>query len=186
MLGDGAYGNGKFQEFLEDNDITSGCKTPPPSPLPDGRFTKDQFRIDLETGTVTCPNAVTVTIKRHRDGTGTAEFNNSCTTCPLADQCTRSPKDARSTSGFMRPRWSERTTVRADPEWKANYQATRPEVERKLGHLMRRRQGTRRSRVRGTTKIDADFNLLAGALNFARLAVLGIYSTPTGGWATTN
>jgi len=30
-------------------------------------------------------------------------------------------------------------------------------------------------------KVDADFNLLAAAANFARLAVLGLHST-TSGW----
>ena len=186
VLGDAAYGNGKFQEFLEDNAITSGCKTPPPSPLPGGRFTKDRFGIDLETETVTCPNGVTVTIKRHRDGTGTAEFNKSCSTCPLRDQCTRSPKGRKVNIGVHEAALVRARARQQDPEWKANYQATRPKVERKLGHMMRRRHGARRSRVRGTTKIDADFNLLAGALNLARLAVLGIYSTPASGWATTN
>jgi hypothetical protein len=54
-------------------------------------------------------------------------------------------------------------------------------VERKFGHLMRRKHGGRRARVRGTTKIGADFALLA-AVNLARLAVLGVASTRSG-WA---
>jgi IS5 family transposase len=47
---------------------------------------------------------------------------------------------------------------------------------------MRRKHGGRRARVRGTTKVDADFNLLAAAANMARLAVLGLRSTATGCW----
>ena len=39
---------------------------------------------------------------------------------------------------------------------------------------MRRRHGGRRARVRGQTKVDADFTLLAAAVNLARLAVLGL------------
>ncbi|WP_330256245.1 transposase [Nocardia sp. NBC_00565] len=54
---------------------------------------------------------------------------------------------------------------------------TRPKVERKIGHLMRRRHGGRRARVRGRVKVAADFSLLAAAVNLARLAVLGIDST---------
>jgi hypothetical protein len=42
-----------------------------------------------------------------------------------------------------------------------DYRATRPKVERKLGHLLRRRHGGRCARVRGKRKVDADFNLLA-------------------------
>ncbi|MGY1873961.1 transposase [Nocardia gipuzkoensis] len=70
-----------------------------------------------------------------------------------------------------------------DPGWKADYRATRPKVERKIGHLMRRRHGGRRARVRGQARIDADFGLLAAAANLARLAVLGISHTSSG-WAT--
>ena len=42
--------------------------------------------------------------------------------------------------------------AQADPAWVADYQATRPKVERKIGHLMRRRHGGRRARVRGIGK----------------------------------
>lgn len=38
--------------------------------------------------------------------------------------------------------------------------------------------------MRGTPKVDADFNPLAAAANLARLVVLGLQSTP-GGWAVT-
>ena len=47
---------------------------------------------------------------------------------------------------------------------------------------MRRRHGGRRARVRGTDRVDADFRLLAGAVNIARLATLGVRLT-THGWA---
>jgi hypothetical protein len=57
-------------------------------------------------------------------------------------------------------------------------------VERKIGHLMRRRHGGRRARVRGRTKVAADFSLLAAAVNLARLGVLGLTSSTGPGWAT--
>jgi DDE family transposase len=55
-------------------------------------------------------------------------------------------------------------------------------VERKLAHLVRRRHGGRRVRVRGRVKVAADFNLLAAAVNLARLGVLGLHWTPSQGW----
>jgi len=58
-------------------------------------------------------------------------------------------------------------------------------VERKIGNLMRRRHGGRRARVRGTTKVAADFALLAAAVNLARLGVLTVTRAPGRGWATT-
>lgn len=67
--------------------------------------------------------------------------------------------------------------AQADPAWRADYTATRPKVERKIGHLMRRRHGGRRARIRGTTKAAADFSLLAAAVNLARLGVLGLRSS---------
>ena len=47
---------------------------------------------------------------------------------------------------------------------------------------MRRKHGGRRARVRGQTKVDADFSLLAAAVNLARLATLGLTATRVG-WA---
>ena len=58
------------------------------------------------------------------------------------------------------------------------------ESERKIEHLKRRKHGGRLVRVHGTTKIGADFALLAAAVNLARLAVLVVKSTPAG-WGTT-
>jgi len=65
-------------------------------------------------------------------------------------------------------------TAQADPAWRADYRATRPKVERKIGHLMCRRHGGRRARVRGQTTVAADFSLLAAAVNLARFGVLGL------------
>lgn len=53
--------------------------------------------------------------------------------------------------------------------WRQDYRATRPKVGRKLAHLMRRRHGGRRARMRGRHRIAADFSLLAAAHNLARL-----------------
>ena len=70
----------------------------------------------------------------------------------------------------------------SDPAWQADYTATGPKVERKIGHLMRRKHGGRRARVRGLAKVAADFALLAAAVNLARLGVLGAASTGAGAW----
>jgi hypothetical protein len=45
---------------------------------------------------------------------------------------------------------------------------------------MRRRHGGCRARVRGTERVDADFRLLAAAVNIACLAVLGLHGSPAG------
>jgi len=55
-------------------------------------------------------------------------------------------------------------------------------VERKIAHFARRSWGGRKVRVRGLERIQTDVATRPGVLNWARLAVLGLRSTPTG-WA---
>ena len=179
VYGDAAYGSGEFQDTLAEADIKSHCKTQPPN-APAGRFAKDQFDIDLERDTVSCPNGQSTTIRRGKHGGGIAYFGPACNDCRLRAKCTNS-RDGRTIAvGRHEQRLADARQQQKDPAWVADYRATRPKVERKLGHLMRRRHGGRRARMRGTIKIDADFNLLAAAHNLARLAVLGIRSTTTG------
>jgi hypothetical protein len=161
--------------------IDSRCKTQPPT-APGGLFAKDRFVIDLDADTVTCPGEVTVGIRRGRDGNGTAYFADACGDCPLRPECTNAVGGRTIRVGRYEARLADARARQQDPEWAADYRATRPKVERKLGHMMRRRHGGRRARVRGRRKVDADFNLLAAAQNLARLAVLGVRSTMTG-WA---
>ena len=181
VYGDSAYGTGEFQQRLDDEDITSGCRTQAPS-APAGRFAKDQFGVDLDSDTVTCPAGVTVSIRRGVHGDGIAYFAEHCTRCPQRGQCTDAAGGRTIRVGVFEAALAHARERQANPDWQADYRANRPKVERKLAHLMRRRHGGRCARVRGRPKIDADFNLLAGAHNLARLAVLNVRSTTTG-WA---
>jgi hypothetical protein len=185
VYGDCAYGCGEFQSHLEDHNIDSGCKTQQPAPPPGGLFSKSRFGIDLATDTVTCPGGVTTPIRRHRDGSGIAAFASACAACPLRTQCTTSANGRTVNINAHEDVLARARQRQTDPDWQTDYQATRPKVERKLGHLMRRRHGGRNARVRGRAKVDADFRLLAAAANLARLAVLGLHFTPTSGWITT-
>ncbi len=174
VYGDAAYGAGALVEELEDAGAQVHCKVQPPT-APGGRFTKDAFNIDLPAGTVTCPNGTTATIRPTRDGGGTASFGRACAGCPLAAQCTTSASGRTIGISQHEAALTRARTGQRDPAWHADYRATRPKVERKIGHLMRRQHGGRRARVRGKAKIAADFSLLAAATNLARLAVLGVH-----------
>jgi hypothetical protein len=185
VYGDCAYGCGEFQSYLEDHNIASGCKTQQPAPPPGGLFSKSRFGIDLGADTVTCPGEVTTPIRRHRDGSGVAAFGIACADCPLRAQCTTSANGRTVDINAHEDVLARARQRQNDPDWQTDYQATRPKVERKLGHLMRRKHGGRRARVRGRIKVDADFRLLAAAANLARLAVLGLQYTPTNGWIAT-
>lgn len=182
VYGDAAYGAGELLEELEQADAEIHTKVQPPT-APGGRFAKDRFDIDLEEGTVTCPGEVTVPIRPAKDGGGTAAFGAACAGCPLAAQCTSSRDGRTITIGRHEEQLTRARARQKDPAWQAEYRATRPKVERKIGHLMRRRHGGRRARVRGRPKVAADFALLAAAVNVARLGVLGITGLPDGNWA---
>jgi hypothetical protein len=181
VYGDNAYGTGEFQDRLAEAGIDSKCKTQPPSAA-DGLFAKDAFDVDLDADTVCCPAGQTTPIRRGKNGTGIAEFGSACAGCPLRPQCTKAAGGRSIRVGRHERRLAEARQRQTAPEWLADYRATRPKVERKIGHLMRRRHGGRRARVRGTTKIAADFALLAAAVNLARLSVLGVAATEGGSW----
>jgi hypothetical protein len=66
-----------------------------------------------------------------------------------------------------------------EPAWRQRYRSTRPKVERKLSHMMFRRHGGRRARVRGRSRVAHDFAILAAAVNLKRLAVLGVGAVST-------
>ena len=181
VYGDNAYGTGEFQDRLDRAGIESKCKTQPPVAA-GGRFAKDRFDIDLDAETVRCPAGNTTPIIRDRNGAGTAAFGTVCAGCPLREQCTTARAGRTISVGIHEGALAAARARQRQPGWMADYRATRPKVERKFGHLMRRKHGGRRARVRGTTKIAADFALLAAAVNLARLAVLGVASTASG-WA---
>jgi hypothetical protein len=180
VYGDCAYGTGPLLKRLEGARIDPNVKVQAPTAA-GGKFTKDRFEVDLETDTVTCPNQVRSPIAWGKRG-GLARFGDACATCPLAGGCTDSPKGRSIFVGNHEAELARARARQRDPARAEDYRSTRPKVERKLGHLMRRRHGGRRARVRGQPKVRADFSLLVAAVNLARLAVLGLRSTTTG-WA---
>jgi hypothetical protein len=186
VYGDSAYGAGPLLASLHAAGIDPRVKIQAPV-APKGHFTKDQFRIDLAAGVVTCPAGCTAPIvynanpgHRHH---GQASFGPACASCPLRGRCTSAQAGRTVTITAYEHQLAAARARQADPVRAADYRATRPKVERKLAHLVRRRHGGRRVRVRGLVKVAADFNLLAAAVNLARLGVLGLHWTPLHGWA---
>jgi hypothetical protein len=146
VYGDSAYGTGAFQDRLEEARITSRCKTQPPVSR-QGRFAKDRFTVDLEKERVTCPAGVTAVISRRQDGSGSAKFGAACAQCPLRVQCTDAEAGRAITISTQEAALTRARGRQVDPAWRADYRATRPKVERKLAHLVRRQHGGRRARV---------------------------------------
>jgi hypothetical protein len=172
VYGDAAYGAGEALDLLATQGAVSRCKVQPPV-APAGRFAKDAFTIDLAGAVVRCPAGQIVPLTPQ--GTGhIARFGLACATCALAERCTTSKAGRTIWVGPYEAQLSAARTAQTDPDWRADYRATRPKVERKLAHLMRRRHGGRWARVRGRLKVAADFALLAAAVNLARLARCGL------------
>lgn len=179
VYGDSAYGGGEVLAALDSAGAVSRVKVQPASGIA-GHFTKDDFTIDLDADTVTCPAGRTVRI--HHGRQTWAEFGRACLDCPLVARCTTSPDGRTIKISAHEALLTAGRAAARDPVWRADYRATRPKVERKLAHLMRRRHGGRRARVRGRLKVGADFALLAAAVNLARLAMLRVASSE-GTWA---
>lgn len=178
IYGDSSYGTAELIERIECAGAEANVKVQGPS-APAGMFSKDDFRIDLNAGTVTCPAGALVQIRRSKDDGGLASFGSRCTGCPLRSQCTDS-KEGRTIRLHPHEQTLQRSRERQkDPTWKARYRATRPKVERKFGHLMFRRHGGRRARMRGCLRVGHDFALLCAGANLKRLAALGVHHNGT-------
>ena len=63
--------------------------------LGEDQFGRDDFTIDYQARTVTCPNGTTVTI----GASGTAQFKQHCNSCPLRSRCTTSKSGRTLTVG---------------------------------------------------------------------------------------
>jgi Transposase DDE domain/Transposase domain (DUF772) len=175
VYGDSAYGTATHLAALDQRGLRAMVATQIPT-APGGRMGKDRFHVDLAAGIVTCPARLTVPIIPARRGGGRARFGRACMVCPLRQGCTTSARGRVVSVHVLEAELAAARARQHDPAWRADYRATRPKVERKLGHLLRRRHGGRRARVRGLVRVDQDWRLLAvaAAANLARLAVLGL------------
>ena len=181
VVGDAAYGDAATRAHLEAQGFTVTAKCPPARNAR-GRFPKDRFTVDLGAGTVTCPAGQTAIIVPAARGGGRASFRPWCATCPLRPACTASRRGRTIT---IHPHEAVLQLARAaqrDPAWQQRYRADRPVVERKVSHFTRRAWGGRNARTRGLARITTDLVTRAGALNWARLAVLGLRYSQAG-WA---
>ncbi len=181
VVGDSAYADGATLAALATAGHQVLSKVPPARNMTGG-FSKDRFGIDLDGRTVTCPAGHIVAITVGGGGGGRASFTPHCRDCPLRAGCTSSAKGRSITIHRHEDALQRAKAAQRSEEWKARYRAERPVVERKISHFTRRAWGGRKARTRGLERIRIDVATRAGVLNWARLAVLGLRSTPAG-WA---
>jgi Transposase DDE domain len=143
-----------------------------------GGFTKDDFTIDLQARTVTCPARQTVAI----NPSGEARFGRRCRSCPLRSRCTTASRGRT----VLVYRWeAELQAARrqaTDPPFQASYRRWRPMVERSIAWLVA--GGNRRVRYRGVARNQLWLSHRVAAINLRRLVTLGVTRDPAG-WALT-
>jgi len=176
VLGDSAYGTGDMLHELTEAGLVALVKPWPVNPAVPAGFTVDDFTVDEQAGTATCPNGVTRPINNNRQ----INFGVACRACPLRARCTRSR-----TGKSMRLREHDalaraHRVQAADPGFQAVYRQHRPMVERSIAWLVA--HGNRRLRYRGTAKNDAWLHHRTAALNLRRMLVLGLHRQ-SGTWA---
>jgi len=181
VMGDCAYGTAETLARLADAGYDDVKAKVVPARGRDGQFGKDDFTVDLDAGRITCPAGKVAVIRTGKDGSGRADFAGHCATCPLRESCTTSASGRTVTVHAREDLLQAHKTAQDSPEWQQAYTATRPKVERKIAHFVRRSWGGRKARVRGKTRIATDADTRAAACNWARLAALGV-TRPGGAW----
>jgi hypothetical protein len=129
VSGDSAYGTGPLLASLHAAGIDPRVKIQA-AVAPRGHFTKDQFRIDLGAGTVTCPAQRTGPIVYSADPSnrhhGQASFAKACASCPLRGQCTRAAGGRTITITAYEHELAAARVRQAEPARAADYRAPGP------------------------------------------------------------
>jgi len=180
VVGDAAYGSGPARETFAQAGVRVIAKAPPDRNS-SGGYPKSAFHIDLVRGTATCPAGNTVTHPRRRVGVTRFRFPAAiCARCPLRASCTSSPRGRTVSVGPHEHLLAEARAFQRTDEFKSQYRAQRPRVERVIYRLMRR--GGRKARYRGVQRIGEQLDLKAAAENFATMTAAGLIWTGPDGW----
>jgi IS5 family transposase len=176
VLADSAYGSGATRQALTDAGHDVAIKPLPLRPAVPGGFTRDDFTVDHDARTVTCPNGVTVTISAK----GNATFGRRCEGCPLRDRCTTSSSGRSLVVTAHDTQLVAARAVARTPEFQRDYRSHRPMAERAIAWLVK--DGHRRCRYRGVKRNQLGLSLRVAAVNLMRLVTLGTQRNDRG-WA---
>jgi IS5 family transposase len=174
VLADSAYGSGETRAELRRQQHRQAIK---PWPMTDtGRFSRDDFTVDYEAHTATCPAGHTVHVTR----TGLGKFDRYCQDCPLKAQCTTSAHGRHLHISDHDAELVEARRAWRDGDFAEDYRRWRPMVERSLAWVVR---PGRRVAYRGVARNRIWLAHRAAAINLQRLINLGL--THNGTWAIT-
>jgi IS5 family transposase len=177
--GDSAYGTGELRGAIERAGHDAVIKPKPVAPAVAGGFTVDDFTVDEDAGTVTCPAGQTRPISPSR----TVTFGALCRDCPLRARCTTAKTgrsmDLHEHDDLLR---AARAEWAADPALREDYRRYRPNVERTVSQVATQRGRRVKLRYRGTTKNNAWLKNRTAALNLRNLIGHGLTHI-NGTWA---
>jgi hypothetical protein len=176
VYADSTYGTGAARAAYRRGGHDTVIKPKPLRPAVDGWFTLDEFTIDEQAGTVTCPDG-----PRPMSATPTVTFGKLCAGCPLRPVCTTAT-DGRSMT--IHPHEELLRAARAQartPEFTQAY-PTRSAIERIIAWTAT--QNGRRVTLRylGTSKNNAWLHTRCAALNLRTLIKRGL-TRRNGAWA---
>ena len=176
VLGDSGYGSGETRAALRAAKHAQTIKPGPLTSAVPGGFTKHDFTIDTQAGTVTCPAGS----KARITPSGQASFGKRCQRCPLRQRCTTA---SGGRTIHVHPHEDElraarrRATTRG---FQDSYRRWRPMVERSIAWLVA--DGCRRVPYHGIERNHVWLSVRVAALNLRRLLVLGL-TRRDGAWA---
>jgi IS5 family transposase len=169
--GDSAYGTGDLRGAISDAGHAAVIKPKPLQAPVEGGFTVDDFTVDEQTGTATCPAGHTVTLSRTRIAT----FGVACRHCPLRAQCTTCKTGRKlvlhERDDLLR---QARADWAADTGLRKDYMTHRPNVERAIAQVATWRGRRLKLRYRGVTKNNAWLKSRTAALNLRNLIGKGL------------
>ncbi|MEX0600238.1 MAG: transposase, partial [Rhodothermales bacterium] len=174
LIGDTHYGSTDLRADLAEHGIEVIAKLPGVGNQ--GRFTKADFDIDLETETVTCPAGYTTQkyyLRRDDKGRRVRCYQFSaatCSDCPLRVRCTRSKRGRSISLNYHERTLQEAHAYNQTAEFKRKYRR-RALVERKLSELLWRHR-LRYGRFIGTRKTRLQALWKAAVVNLKRLGKL--------------
>jgi Transposase DDE domain/Transposase domain (DUF772) len=177
VLGDTAYGTGPARAALAAAGHAAVIKPGPLQPAITGGLTIDDFTVDEQAGTVTCPAGVTRRITRTRK----VVFGAACQRCPLRERCTTAAAGRK-----LNLHEHDAILRQARRDWisgdglRETYRQHRPMVERSIAWLVGPRSRCRQLRYRGVAANDQWLHLRMAALNLRRLINLGLQHADNG------
>jgi len=177
VYGDSAYGTGEARAAYADAGHDTVIKPKPLQPAVPGGFTLDDFAIDEQAGTVTCPGGHTRAMSPKRNVT----FGRVCMDCPLRSRCTTA-RDGRSMTIHEHEQLLRAARAQArTPEFQ-QVCPTRSVVERVIAWTATSRGRRIKLRYLGVDKNHTWFRNRCAAINLRTLIGNGL-TRIDGAWA---